>query len=145
MQVELKVIRFKFTENSTIGYLYLNNTLFGYTLEDVDRGLTSEMSLEEINKIKQYSTTCIPYGTYKISLYESPKHGLCPLLHDVKGYSMVEIHKGNFPKDTLGCILVGTSYSEDRINNSRVAFANLMEQLENAETITITISKTNKA
>jgi len=141
MKAELRVLRFKFSENSTISELYLNNTLFAYTLEDVDRGLTSSMSLEEIKSIKQYGTTCIPYGTYDISIYESPRHGMVPLLHDVPGFSMVEIHKGNFPKDSLGCLLIGTSFSEDKVNNSRVAFLRLMDELEKYDSISITISK----
>ena len=34
----------------TIGKLYVNGEFFSNTLEDKDRGLTSAMTLEEINK-----------------------------------------------------------------------------------------------
>lgn len=144
MNAELKVIRFKFTEKTTISELYLNNTLFCFTLEDTDRGLTSEMSLEEIKEKKQYGITCIPTGEYKVTLFNSPRHGRVPLLHDVKGYSMVEIHKGNFAEDSLGCLLVGTSFGEDRVNYSGVAFRNLMAELVKYTNITISITSKKK-
>lgn len=141
MTADLKILRFKFSPQSTISELYFNNTLFGYTLEDVDRELHSEMSLEEIKSIKEYGSTAIPYGSYEASLYESPKHGMVPLLHNVKGFDKIEMHKGNFPKDTLGCLLVGTSFGEDRINNSRVGFLRLMDELVKYDKINVTISK----
>ena len=36
----------------TIGHLYIDGKYFCDTLEDPDRGLTQEMSLQEIKKIK---------------------------------------------------------------------------------------------
>ena len=54
--------------NYCIDKLYVNNEYFSDALEDPDRGLTDSMSLEEIQKIKIKGNTCIPYGTYNITL-----------------------------------------------------------------------------
>ena len=62
--------------NYCIDKLYINNEYFSDALEDSDRGLTDSMSLEEIQKIKIKGNTCIPYGTYNITLdIVSPKFG----------------------------------------------------------------------
>lgn len=49
----------------------------------------------------------IPVGEYPITIYDSPKHGNIPLLSNVPGRSMIEIHEGNWERQSLGCILVG--------------------------------------
>jgi hypothetical protein len=138
-KAQIKVIRFKFTELSTISEFYLNDRLFGYTLEDRDRGLNDTMSLEEIEKIKVYGVTAIPTGTYNVSLYDSPKHGRVPLLHNVKGFDMIEIHVGNFPKDSLGCLLLGSSFKEDTVKNSKSTVEKLVSELSLYTDINITI------
>lgn len=139
MKAELKVIRFKFTEKSTISELYFNGTLIGYTLEDKDRLLDDSMSLDKIKAIKQYGETAIPTGVYEAELYESPTHGTVILLKDVKGFSMIEFHVGNFPKDSLGCLLVGSSYGVDVVKNSKATMKKLIELVKDAEGIIVTI------
>lgn len=139
MKAEIKVIRFKFTDQSTISELYLNGTLLGYTLEDKDRGLDNNMSLEEIKKVKVFGVTAIPVGVYPITLYNSPKHGYVPLLHNVKGFDMIEIHSGNFPKDSLGCLLVGSSFGQDVVKNSKATMKKLMEELVKYDDIILII------
>ena len=52
----------------TIGKLYIDGKYECDTVEDKDRGLTQNMSLEEIKKIKIPNETAIPTGTYKITL-----------------------------------------------------------------------------
>ena len=139
MNAELKVIRFKFTEKSTISELYFNGTLIGYTLEDKDRGLDNSMSEEKIKSIKKYGETAIPTGAYEAKLYNSPAHGEVILLKDVKGFTMIEIHIGNFPKDSLGCLLVGSSYGTDVVKNSKATMKKLLELVKDAEHIIVTI------
>lgn len=140
--LEIKVVRFQFTEESTIGELYLNGTLFAYTLEDVDRGLVSTMTLDEIKSIKIQNETCIPYGNYDIDLYNSPKHGyLVPLLKNVLGFDMVEMHIGNTKKDTDACILVGSSIRVNMVQNSKITFQKLMNEIVKYNKITISIQK----
>ena len=128
--MRLKLCRMWFTELSTIGELYIDDTFFGFTLEDAVR--------EE----KIYGKTAIPYGTYKISITYSPRfQKYMPLLEDVPNFSGVRIHAGNTSQDTEGCVLVGKSRGYDFIGSSRKAFAELMDKLKNQKDITIEIVK----
>ena len=52
----------------TIGKLYIDGEYFCDTLEDKDRGLTDNMTVGEISKIKIKNETAIPTGTYSITL-----------------------------------------------------------------------------
>lgn len=124
----------------SIGKMYVNDTYLCDTLEDKDRGLTSQMSLEEIKAKKVYGETAIPYGTYKIDMNTvSPKFkdrswakfcgGKLPRLIDVKGYEGVLIHVGNKAEDTLGCILVGENKVKGQVINSTASFNKLMKLL----------------
>jgi hypothetical protein len=125
--MELLIVRRKKTTLSTIGDLYIDGKKRYVTLEDTDRGLTNEMTLEQIKAIKVKTTTAIPTGRYKLSIYNSPKHGKVLLVNNVPGFDMIEIHVGNYPKDTDGCTLVGMSVSSqpDMINSSKDAIAAL--------------------
>ena len=148
--MNLLLRRNEFTELSSVGILSINSISECYTLEDKDRGLNSGMTLDEIKSIKVSSTTCIPYGQYKVIKYLSHKQGkLVPLLVDVPGFDYVEIHVGNKPEDTDGCILVGAVHPAvpDWIGSSKIAFERLMSKLErawgNAEDVSILITKEN--
>lgn len=140
----LSLKRTIFTDSYTIGKLSINNQYFCDTLEDKDRGLHSNMSLEEIKAKKVYGETAIPTGSYSITLDTiSPKfkdrtwakfcNGKLPRLLDVKGYEGVLIHVGNKAKDTLGCILVGQNASNGYINNSTDTFKKLYELLRDSK------------
>lgn len=75
----------------------------------------------------------IPPGIYPVSLYSSPRlNGLeVLLLHNVPGFAMVEVHPGNSPADTHGCILVGMLHSPpDFLLRSYKAFDALMPDIK---------------
>lgn len=151
MKLLLKRIAKKSTY--TIGKLYIDGQYFCDTLEDRDRGLTSEMSLKEINQIKIPKETAIPVGTYLVTLdVISPKYSLnqfyvknankgrVPRLLNVKGYEGVLIHCGNTSKDSAGCILVGENTKVGMVLNSKETFIKLYrELLKDKDNITITI------
>lgn len=132
--MELVLIRKWFSENSTIGELYINGILECVILEDVTRD----------KKIQ--NETAIPYGEYTISITYSPrfKRNL-PLLNNVPDFSGVRIHPGNKSTDTEGCLLPGTGKGKDVVYESRKAFDSLYSKLltahKNKEKITITITK----
>src|SRR5581483_9746992 len=68
----------------------------------------------------------IPAGRYEVTLYESPHAGhIVPLLNGVPGRDHIEIHCGNVPTDSKGCILVGTEHTDSSLLASRLAFDNL--------------------
>ena len=138
--MKLNLDRIKFTDNSTIGMLYVNGKFQCYTLEDRMR----EIEGQHVSNWKVYGKTAIPRGTYKVIIdYSNRFKKELPRLLEVPGFEGVRIHSGNTSHDTEGCILVGTSMGEDRVNSSRIAFNGLMELLDKAydsdEQITIEI------
>ena len=89
---------------------------FGFALEDTDRHVEDDLDR------KVAGETAIPAGTYKVRLYDSPKHGPeTPELAGVPGYQHIQIHPGNRPADTLGCLLIGTQRSATEVLHSRIA------------------------
>lgn len=118
---ELFLYRDKSTEVDTPGLLVFNNEIVCFTLEDVDRGLTSTMSVKEIQAIKVYGQTAIPYGRYGLKWRDSAKFGRVPELIKVKGFSHILIHSGNDNTHTSGCLLVGMVKGENSILQSRDA------------------------
>lgn len=134
------------TRNSyTLGKLYVDGVYFCDTLEDRDRGLTQNMSVEQIKSIKVPGETAIPKGTYRVTLdVVSPKFskypfymetckGKLPRLINVKGYDGVLIHVADGPKrDSLvqGCIGVGNLSAEEYLMNGKKVFAELYNKLK---------------
>lgn len=138
----------------TIGKMYLDGEFFCNTIEDKDRGLRSDMSLEEIKKIKIPSVTAIPTGTYKITIdVISPKFskkaayqyigGKLPRLIGVKGFDGILIHQGTTEKDSAGCLIVGKNTIVGKVTQSQATFralyAKIKEAKERGEEIIITI------
>ena len=124
----------------TIGKLYVDGEYFCDTLEDKDRGLTDDMTVSEISKIKIKKETAIPTGTYKITItYSNRFKKNMPLINDVKGFEGIRIHSGNTDKDTEGCILVGFNKIKGNVINSRDTYNKLFSILSKSNNITITI------
>lgn len=131
--MELILKRNTFTDKSTIGELTIDDKFECYVLEDKDRGLNSEMSLDELNKLKVFGETAIPYGRYEIKVTYSnrfKKH--LPILLDVKGYEGIRIHLGNTAVDTHGCLLPGKVKLVDKVADSTFAFNKLFQRIQYA-------------
>lgn len=111
--MDVKVERKYKKETYTVGNLYYRKdensewTFLCNTLEDRDRGLTSNMSEEEIKSKKVYAQTAIPSGNYTVTLkvvsprlknssWAKPENGRVPRILNVKGFSGVLIHPGNY-------------------------------------------------
>lgn len=142
MELKVKIVAKQSTYR--IGKLSINDKYFSDTLEDTDRGLTSDMTDEQIKEIKQKGITAIPTGRYKVVMnVQSPKfskykqyefcEGYLPRLVDVPGYEGVLIHIGNYPKDTDGCILVGKNTVKGAVMNSTETFKQLYDILKAAD------------
>lgn len=140
--MEIVVKRIAKKPTYTIGKLYINNKYFCDTIEDKDRGLTSEMPLSKIRSIKVPSETAIPTGTYKITLdIISPRlskkqfyrdyanGGRVPRLLNIKGFDGVLIHVGNTALDSSGCLIVGENKRVGEVINSRETFKKLYKEL----------------
>lgn len=141
--MKLRLERIYLGENYTIGKLFINNKYFSDTLEDVNRDLNKDGIFNNGEK-KVYGETCIPYGEYEIELKHSPKFNrVLPRLINVPSFEGILIHRGNTPKDTLGCILIGENKVKGQVINSTSYEVNLVRLMEvailNKEKITIEI------
>lgn len=140
----------------TIGHLYINGRYFCDTVEDTDRSLTQDMPLSKIMQIKVKGKTCIPYGTYRITLnvvsgkysnyikypYAKDIKGKMPRLLNVPGFDGILIHPGTTAKDTDGCLVTGENKIKGGVINSVVTWKKLCAILfATKEDITITYTK----
>lgn len=152
--MEINVKRIARKETYTIGKMYVDGAYVCDTLEDKDRGLTSNMSVAQICGVKVHGETAIPTGRYLVDMKTvSPRFGgraqyqFCkgrlPRLCNTPGYQGVLIHIGNMAKDTEGCILVGENKEMGKVLNSTATFRKLYPILkaadERGEQIWITI------
>jgi Family of unknown function (DUF5675) len=133
------------TPKSTTSRLSINGQTICFMLEDVDRNLRADMTLDEINNSKVYGRTAIPTGRYKVVITHSPRFKRkLPLLVNVPGYKGVRIHAGNTAENTEGCLLPGTTRTKDFVHHSRLAFQKLYNIIETAldsgEDVYITIT-----
>lgn len=142
--MEIKVKRKWKKEAYTIGKMYIDGEYVCDTLEDKDRGLTSNMSVAQICGVKVHGETAIPTGRYLVDMKTvSPRFGgrvqyqFCkgrlPRLCNTPGYQGVLIHIGNTAKDTDGCILVGENKAVGQVLNSTVTFRKVYAKLKAAD------------
>ena len=127
----LTIKRHERLPDRTLGEVLINSQFVGHSLEDIDRGLTEQMTEEEILKIKVDKETAIPTGTYELILSFSMRFKkLLPLLVGVKGFSGVRIHGGNEPDDTEGCILTGKQRLLEKIFDCKDLVDQIVTQLQ---------------
>lgn len=128
--MEIKVLRKTYSKNSTIGEMYINGTRFCYTLEDTCRDKNRDGDLKDAGEAKVFGQTCIPAGRYKVVLnYSNRFKRVMPQLLNVPNFEGIRLHNGNYPKDTLGCILVGSTKAVDFVGHSVDTFDKLMIRL----------------
>jgi hypothetical protein len=122
--VELTLKRTDFTEESTIGALYIESKFECYTLED------------RVRPVKIPGLTAIPAGSYEVVVTFSERfQRLLPLLLRVPNFDGVRIHAGNTARNTEGCVLVGQSKNTDFIGSSQAALEALFRKLKRASAI----------
>ena len=137
MTTTFKLQREKNGETCCLGTLTLPSGRHLRTLEPTYRGQLRG------NEDKIRGRTAIPCGTYRMEEYLSPRfHQYVPLLKDVPRFEGVEIHVGNYPHNTEGCILVGmtrtitldeeSNLRDGSIQRSKDAFAILMQEFNEA-------------
>ncbi len=119
-KINILLIRDTFTENSVIGELFLNGERMCDTLENPWKNNKKNVS-------------CIPRGEYKVRLRlpreSATRNYLHLLVEDVENRTYVLFHRGNYPKDTRGCILVGLGSQQDFVSNSTLAMDLLIKEV----------------
>jgi hypothetical protein len=109
------------TDKTTIGLLFIEGIFECYTLEDVVRA----------PGVKIAGATAIPFGEYEVIIDHSNRFArMMPHVLGVAMFEGIRIHPGNTDADTEGCILLGTLKGNDRIYNSKIAFAKFFRKLE---------------
>ena len=133
--INLLILRDTFTEESTIGELFLNGERFCDTLELPYRN-------------NQRSISCIPVGEYKVRMRypreSATREYLHLLVQEVKDRSYILFHRGNTAKDTRGCILVGQGSQQDIVHNSTLAMDLLLKEIINLGGTNINLIIKNK-
>ena len=121
-KINLLLIRQEFTEEATMGELFLN----GERMCD---------TLELPWKNNQRNISCIPEGEYKARLRLARESASRDYLHllvqDVKNRSHILFHRGNTAKDTKGCVLVGQGSQQNIVYNSTLAMDLLIKEIIN--------------
>jgi hypothetical protein len=118
--MELYVIRDTFTDFSSIGEMLVEQAHECYTLEPV---WSADLTLKP---------RAIPERRYPVKRRPSKEHKRdVPGVEDVPGFSDIEMHWGNFPRDTKACTLTGKTKGPlpDFIGGSKVAFDHLFDQV----------------
>lgn len=120
----IRVNRYKYGKDSTIGRLIINGAIMGYTLEDEVRPVGEKVPGE----------TAIPAGEYKIIVDMSTRFKReMPHILDVPNFTGVRIHTGNTDDDTEGCILLGAKVeNENFVSGSKVTFDAFFTKLKAA-------------
>ncbi len=129
------------TALSTIAELSIEGTDFiGYTLEP------SGPDTITANQNKR-----IPEGIYQMNWYNAVKPSLSkynplPLIHNdqVAASRLILFHNGNYPRNTDGCLLVGTSRGPDVVNASVTKLKEFKKILQTVPVDEITVEITSE-
>ena len=130
--MKMILVRKVFAKDMTLGELHLEKG--GYFCDTME-----PHSIDWSKEKKKKGKTAIPEGRYKVSIGWSKKWQRdVPWLCRVPHFTGIQIHIGNFPKDTQGCILVGDA-DKDVLINSRRVFDALMKKLKGEKGIEIEV------
>ena len=114
----IEVVRFKQSARSTLSKFSCNwNNITGYMLEP------SGPETKEANKNRR-----IPVGVYSLLPHSGEKYKKVVRLfnENVPPSRAILIHQGNSPKDTIGCLLAGSTFGDDYVGTSMAKLTELM-------------------
>jgi hypothetical protein len=101
-------------------------------------------------KDNKRTVSCIPLGNYNVIPRTSAKYSNHLHVSNVPNRDLILIHHGNYHTDILGCILVGSAFSDINkdgfldVTNSKVTMSRLMAAAPNGFALTITNNAVNK-
>ncbi len=130
--MKMTLVRKVFGSDRTLGELHLEGV--GYFCDTLE-----PHCIDWSKEKKTPGKTAIPEGRYKVKVGWSPKAGKnVPWLQKVPHFNGIQIHVGNFPKDTRGCILVGAA-EKNVLIDSKLVFYSLMNKLKFEKDIEIEV------
>lgn len=133
--INLLLIRDTFSKESVIGELFLNGERICDTLENP--WLDNERNL-----------SCIPEGNYPVRIRlpreSATRNYIHLLVKEVPDRDWILFHRGNYPSDTQGCILVGLGSKQNFVSNSVLAMDLLMKEIINLGGTNINLIIKNK-
>ena len=133
--INLLLIRNTFSKESTVGELFINGERICDTLEN---------SWQD----NQRNISCIPEGVYPVRLRlpreSASRDYLHLLVQEVPNRDFILVHRGNFPSQTQGCILVGLGTEQDVVHNSVLAMDLLIKEILNLGGTNINLIIKNK-
>lgn len=147
----IKLFRHTFTEESTIGTMVIGQKSW-HTIEDKDRGLQQSMGTGQVQDIKVYAKTAIPYGMYRVVITQSQRFTkqkgspvFTPQLLQVPGFEGIRIHPANYASQLEGCIAPGVSTGTNAVYQSKVAYREILDliniEIKKGESVWIEILK----
>ncbi len=127
--------------NWTLPTFYTNMIMKLTRLDWTDKGVFGHLVLEGFDCVTlERHDTMIPAGTYKVSVYHSPRLNRdVLLLHDVPGRTMIEIHNANWENQLEGCVAVGKQRAGFAVENSVDTLNHLLEAVKKADDLAIRI------
>ena len=139
--MRLLLTRYDYQEKQTLGRLFI--------LDNNNAIIAEWDTLELPWRDNQRRVSCIPTGSYKARKHRSPRFGHCLWLQEVPNRSEILIHRGNYHKDILGCILIGKDLSDINkdgyldVIDSRTAMYELMDKMTPFDGVMIDIVDSN--
>ncbi|MCI7256610.1 MAG: DUF5675 family protein [Prevotella sp.] len=131
--MKLLLVRKKFLADRTLGELYVEG--IGWYCDTLE-----PHSIDWSKEKKVKGKTAIPEGKYKVKIAWSNKHGrMVPWLQNVPHFDGIQIHTGNVPKHSAGCILVGIE-SANCLMDSNLVFRKLMDHIKREKEIEIEVT-----
>lgn len=94
-----------------------------------EQKLLAVKTLELPDNGNQENISCIPEGTYQVTRKNDEKRGIVFKVLDVKDRFGILIHKGNYTRDTRGCIIPG-NYFVDLDENGTIDIAESTSAME---------------
>ena len=125
----IRVVRKEETDQATTGQLYVDGEKIGDTLE-------------QTWKNNKEGESCIPPGEYIAYIRDksTSRWDYNPIqLIDVHNRSYIQIHIGNYPEHTEGCILPGKGRGHNAVWSSEDAYNELMEKLDKTKEIKVIV------
>lgn len=114
----IEIKRFYYYADRTLGVIFVNGASAGF-------------SLELPNRDNKKNISYIPMGVYNFRVYYSKKYKTdCLAVYNVPDRDYISVHYGNYPKDTKGCILVGSNIVKKDLTHSRIALRVIIGSLD---------------